>query len=88
MLSPREVHMAVISGKMNVAQGLAAIATWESQGDWVPANGGTETPFLTRTGRKLLYCYQPRSGRHAYLDMGSDLILSDEEARIALGEKL
>jgi hypothetical protein len=57
----------------------------EENGPWVPACGGTEVPFFTRSGRKLLYCFQPSSGRHAYLDMGTDLILSDEEARAALG---
>jgi hypothetical protein len=55
-----------------------------SQGNWYPACGGTEVPFRTRTGRTLLYCFQPATGRHAYLDMGTDLILSDEEARYAL----
>jgi hypothetical protein len=54
------------------------------QGPWTPACGGTETPFTTRTGRRLLYVYQARSGRHAYLDLGTDLILSDEEASAAL----
>ncbi len=52
---------------------------------WVPANGGTETPFTARTGHRLLYCYNPRLGRHAYLDLGSDIILTDEEALVALG---
>lgn len=55
------------------------------QGDWVPASGGAETPFLTRTNRRLLYCWQPTTGRHAYLDLDTDLILSDEEAKTALG---
>ena len=53
--------------------------------NWIPACGGTEVPFVTRTGRKLLYCYQPSTGNHAYLDCGTDLILSDEEATVALG---
>lgn len=52
--------------------------------DWVPACGGTETPFHSRSGRTLLYCWQPSTGRHAYLDCGTDLILSDEEARACL----
>jgi len=52
--------------------------------NWVPACGGTEQPFTSRTGRRLLYCWQPSTGRHAYLDLGSDLILSDEEAQYAL----
>jgi hypothetical protein len=56
----------------------------KSQGNWYPANGGTETPFLTRSGRRLLYVWQPATGNHAYLDCGTDLILSDDEARLAL----
>lgn len=55
-----------------------------SQGNWVVACGGTERPFETRTGRTLLYMWQPSTGRHAYLDVKTDLILSDEEARLAL----
>ena len=50
------------------------------QGNWVPACGGTEVPFLTRCGRRLLYCYQASTGKHAYLDCDTDLILSNEEA--------
>lgn len=56
-----------------------------AQGPWVPAWGGTEVPFTTRTGRRLLYCYQASTGNHAYLDLGSDIILTDEDAQIALG---
>lgn len=52
--------------------------------NWHPANGGTEVPFRTRTGRTVLYCWQPSTGRHAYLDCGTDLILSDEDAAAAL----
>ena len=55
------------------------------QGNWYPANGGTETPFTTRQRRRLLYCWQPSTGRHAYLDLDTDLILSDSEAQMALG---
>lgn len=58
---------------------------WKSQGEWIPASGRTEEPFTARSGARLLYCYQPRSGRHAYLDLGTDLILTDEEARNHLG---
>lgn len=47
---------------------------------WIPASGGTETPFISRSGRKLLYCWNPGQDRHAYLDMGTDTILTDEEA--------
>lgn len=56
-----------------------------AQGSWVPACGGQETPFLSRSGRKLLYCWQPSTGRHAYLDCGTDIILSQEEADVAMG---
>ena len=55
-----------------------------ANGNWIPACGGTEVPFNTRTGRRLLYCWQPSTGNHAYLDMGTDLILSNEEAAAAL----
>jgi hypothetical protein len=54
------------------------------QGNWYPANAGSEVPFLTRNHRRLLYCWQPSTGRHAYLDCDTDLILTDEEARLAL----
>lgn len=57
-----------------------------NQGYWMPANGGTETPFLTRSGKRLLYCWQPSTGKHAYLDCDSDIFLSDEEAWLALGK--
>lgn len=54
------------------------------QGNWIPACGGTEVPFLTRSGKRLLYMWQPSTGRHAYLDMGSDMFLNDEESWAAL----
>ncbi len=56
-----------------------------ANGPWFPACGGTETPFLSRSGKRLLYCWQPSTGRHAYLDMSNDTFLSDEEAQLALG---
>ena len=55
-----------------------------AQGNWVPACAGTETPFTSRSGVRLLYCYQASTGRHAYLDLGTDMILSDEDANLAL----
>jgi hypothetical protein len=70
-----------------VAERLAERDRQREQGPWLPACGGTETPFLTRTGRKLLYCWQPSTGRHAYLDMGTDMFLSDEDAEYALGNR-
>lgn len=56
------------------------MTTQKNQGDWFPSCGGTETPFTARSGRRLLYVYQPTTGNHAYLDLETDFILSDEEA--------
>ena len=53
-------------------------------GRWVPACGGTEKPFTSRTGKRMLYCWNTGSGKHAYLDLDNDLIMTDEEARAAL----
>lgn len=71
---------------MNLKETLDAAEAKRNQGPWVPACGGTETPFTTRTGRRLLYCYQAATGKHAYLDLGTDLILSDDEAATAVGK--
>lgn len=57
-----------------------------AQGPWIPAANGTEVPFTTRSGRRLHYCYQPSTGRHAYLDCSTDILLTDEEAELALGK--
>jgi hypothetical protein len=54
------------------------------RGRWVPACGGTEKPFRTRTGRRLLYCWHTQTGDHAYLDCDTDIILTAEEAANAL----
>lgn len=67
-----------------LAQMVAEADEKAAQGAWVPACGGSEVPFWTRAGRRLLYCYQATTGRHAYIDMQTDLILSDEEAALAL----
>lgn len=55
-----------------------------SDGYWIPACGGTELPFRTRTGRWLLYCWNPVTKQHAYIDTETDRILSDEELQAAL----
>lgn len=70
---------------MNLSEMLDAADAKRNNGAWVPACGGTEEPFTSRSGRRLLYVYQATTGNHAYLDLGTDLILSDEEARLALG---
>lgn len=53
--------------------------------NWIPANAGREQPFISRSGRRLLYCYQPSSGQHAYLDCEHDIILSADEASALMG---
>ena len=52
--------------------------------NWLPACGGTEEPFVSRSGKRLQYVWQPSTGQHAYLDLDSDIILSDEEAEACL----
>jgi hypothetical protein len=52
--------------------------------NWIPACGGTEVPFVSRSGKRLQYVWQPSTGYHAYLDLDSDTILSDEAAEAAL----
>jgi hypothetical protein len=61
-----------------------AAALPAAAGFWVAACNGTEEPFRTRTGRRLLYCWLPPHGPHAYLDCDTDMILTDEEAEAAL----
>jgi hypothetical protein len=51
-----------------------------NQENWFPACGGTEVPFHTRTGYRLLYVWQPSTGKHAYLNCETESILTDEEA--------
>ena len=64
----------------NILDILAAREAKANNGNWYPASGGTETPFLTRSGRRLLYCWQPSTGKHAYLDCDTDIILDDDLA--------
>jgi len=51
---------------------------------WIPAAGGTEEPFL-KNGVRYLYCFNPFKARHAYLDLDSDVILTDAEALEVMG---
>ena len=52
--------------------------------DWVPACGGTEQPFKSRSGQTLLYMWNRSSGTHAYYDVERDVFLTQEEASRAL----
>lgn len=49
------------------------------QGNWYPACGGTEVP-VKKGHYTYLYCWQPSTGKHAYLCLETDMILSDEQA--------
>lgn len=69
-----------------VAEQLDALDARAKQGPWTPACGGTEVPFMTRNGFRLLYCFQASTGRHAYLNCETDIILTNEEAEHALGK--
>lgn len=69
---------------MDLVTQLKILQDKKDQGNWYPANNGTETIFITRNRRRLLYCWQPSTGRHAYLDCDTDLILTDEEANLAI----
>lgn len=76
-----------MTSNRTVAEELDERQRAREQGNWFPASGGTEEPFFTRTGRRLQYMWQPSTGRHAYYDVNTDLILSDEEAQSALGDR-
>jgi hypothetical protein len=52
---------------------------------WVPACGGKEVPFETRTGRRLHYMWNMNTGEHAYYDLDRDIFLSNAEADEAFG---
>lgn len=52
----------------------------KARGPWLPASGGTEVPFTTRDGRRVQYMWQSTTGRHAYLNLDTDVFLTDEQA--------
>ena len=70
---------------LDLAKILDAKSAKAEQGAWIPASNGTEVPFLTRSRMRLQYLYQPTTGRHAYINCDTDIILTDEEAASALG---
>lgn len=55
-----------------------AQARREKNGRWVPACGGSETP-MTVQGVRVLYCWNTGTGDHAYLNLDTDIIMSDAE---------
>jgi hypothetical protein len=53
--------------------------------NWIPASGGTEKPFTTRTGKKLWYMWNTSTGEHKYLDVDNDIFLDDKDVESAFG---
>lgn len=51
---------------------------------WVPACQGTEKPFVSRSGTRMLYCYNFKQQRHEYLNCNTDVIMTDAEVAAAL----
>ena len=69
--------------EMSLSEQIEAIQYARTNDDWFPACDGTETPFLSRSGIRMLYCWQPSTGRLAYLNCETDMLMTDEEANIA-----
>ena len=71
-----------MSQTISIADQLDEISRRRKQrANWVPACGGSETPFTCK-GRRLLYCWNGLGGNdceHAYLDLDTDMILSERE---------
>jgi len=64
---------------LTLAEALDAQQAKAERGSWFPASGGTEVPFVTRGGFRLLYMFQPSTRTHAHLDLDRDMFVGDEE---------
>lgn len=51
-----------------------ALAVAENADRWVPAGGGYEVPLSARNGTRFLYVWNPRTRKHAYLNLDTDII--------------
>jgi len=71
---------------LSLADRLAADRAKRENSPWIVAAGGKEEPFIARSGARLIYVWQPATGKHAYLNLGTDIILSDEEAEMHLNK--
>jgi hypothetical protein len=69
---------------LTMPQWNALIARRENR--WLPANGGQEEVFTSRSGIRMLYCYNPATEEHRYINADTDLVMTNEEARAAMGE--
>lgn len=70
--------------EMSVVEHLQAREYAKQNGNWYPACSGTETPFISRSGIRMLYCWQPSTGNHAYLNCDTDIIMTQEESEAAM----
>lgn len=61
-----------------VAERIAEIEARREQGLWIPSTG--ETPTRYRNGKVLQKCWQPSTGKTAFLNVETDIFLTDEEA--------
>ena len=77
-----EENLLTAAGRKQVADYEHFVPDFSDRSDsnWYPACGGTEEPFHARSGARLLYCYQPSTGNHAYLNLDTDMILTQEES--------
>jgi len=48
-------------------------AVTENADRWISACGGKEVPF-TVNGTEWLYVWNPRTGEHGYLNLGTDIV--------------
>lgn len=50
-----------------------AQAVANNENRWVAACGGRELPFI-HNGTEWLYVFNPATGEHAYLNLGTDIV--------------
>ena len=79
MRTRREILSDASAGELTIIEAILELDKLATQGNWIPACGGAEVPFNTRSGHRVLYCWQPSTGKHAYLDLGTDIIIPDED---------
>jgi hypothetical protein len=46
---------------------------------WLPDNGGSETPMQAPNGRTVLLVYNPFTRAHRWMDVDTETILTDEQ---------
>ena len=79
------MHIKSIDAAKSLSEILDARQRRAEQGPWLPACDGTEVPFVTRTGYRLLYCYQPSTGKHAYINLDTDIVIENGDLPFVFG---